>query len=498
MILQLLSSINDLLWNRIVLWFLLFAGIFFTFSLGFVQIRFFKASVGALLNSKATNKKQISSFQALCTSLAQRVGTGNLAGVATALTYGGEGAIFWMWITALVGSSTAFAECTLAQVFKIKKPDGTFFGGPAYYIHAGLRSKTLAIVFSLSLIIAMGFVFNSVQSNTIAQGLLIGFGLNPLICGIGLSLFSALIIFGGKKRIAQVAEILVPIMAMAYLAMTFYVLVKHISEVPALLSRIIDAAFASKAVIGGVFGHTVKEAFRFGVARGLFSNEAGWGSAPNAAATADVDHPVQQGLVQMVAVYIDTLIICTSTAVLILLADNLDQNLSGIALTQAAAVFHFGESGKTFIAIAIILFGFTTILGNTFYGESNVQFISNRKGMVQGYRILVLLMVTLGSILEVPLVWQMADLMSAVMTLINLSALILLAAIVKKTTQHFTTKFAHNHGFSFKEIGLVHTSSYNFAFEQKTNTQKEIPATPLDTDVFNDTNLTFTSPSSSG
>jgi AGCS family alanine or glycine:cation symporter len=468
MLLQLLTSANDFLWNRVVLWFLLGAGGFFTIYLGFVQIRFFGQSIGALFLNKSSDKKQISSFQALCTSLAQRVGTGNLAGVATALTYGGEGAIFWMWMTALVGASTAFAESTLAQVFKVKKADGTFFGGPAYYIHAGLKSKGLAIIFSLSLITALGFVFNAVQSNTIAQGLSAGFALNPLDCGLVLSVIVAIIIMGGKKRIAQVAEIIVPLMALSYLCITIYVLATNFEQVPQILSGIFNAAFSPKAAVAGVLGHTVNEAFRYGVARGLFSNEAGWGSAPNAAATAAVSHPVQQGLVQMVAVYIDTLLICTSTAVIILLARDLDPNLTGIALTQAAAEFHFGFSGKIFIGLAIFFFGFTTILGNTFYGEANVQFISKKPFWVKIYRLLVLLMVILGSVLQVPTVWQMADFMSAVMTIINLSSICLLAHIIKKTTDHYSNNFLKNEPFNLKQIGITPTG-YNFAFDEQNN-----------------------------
>lgn len=466
MFLQILTLANDFLWNRLVLWFLLGAGLFFTIYLGCVQIRFFRQSLQALFMAKATDKKQISSFQALCTSLAQRVGTGNLAGVATALTYGGEGAIFWMWMTAILGASTAFAESTLAQVFKVKKNDGTFYGGPAYYIHAGLKSKTLAVIFSLSLITALGFVFNAVQSNTIAQGLKSGFGLDPLICGISLAICAGAIIIGGKKRIANVAEVIVPIMALAYLAMTLFVVLNHLAEVPLIIKNIINSAFSTQAAVGGVLGHTVKEAFRFGVARGLFSNEAGWGSAPNAAASADVAHPVQQGLVQMIAVYIDTLLICTSTAVIILLAKNVDSSLTGVALTQAAAQYHFGYSGKIFIGLAIFFFGFTTILGNTFYGEANVQFIFKNPQWIKIYRAMVLSMVVAGSCLEVPTVWQMADFMSAIMTMINLTSICLLAKIIKKTTDHFSHNFVHGQAFSHDKIGFKFPKTYNFAYDE--------------------------------
>lgn len=467
MILDFLVSVNSFLWSNIVLWLLLVCGLFFTFYLRFIQARFFTQSIKALVRGTRANKQQISSFQALCTSLAQRVGTGNLAGVATAITYGGEGAIFWMWMTAIVGSSTAYAESTLAQVFKLRRRDGSFYGGPAYYIHAVLKSKALAVIFSISLVIALGIVFNGVQSNTIAQGLEIGFGLPPIWCGAVLAAFTAFIIFGGKQRIAKIAEILVPIMALSYLAMTLYVVLLHYAEIPALIMRIVGSAFTSDAAIGGAVGYSIKEAFRYGVARGLFSNEAGFGSAPNAAATAAVKHPCEQGLVQMIAVYIDTLLICTSTAFLILLAGDLDSNLTGIALTQAAATFHFGQFGQFFIGLAIVLFGFTTILGNTFYGEANVQFFTERKSAQLLFRLAVLTTVIFGAVLDVPLVWECADLMSATMIMINLSSVALMASIVKRTSSHFAQNFLHDaqHTFTFAHINLKISAPYEFVYD---------------------------------
>lgn len=469
MLLEIMTFINDFLWNGLVIWFLLLAGLFFTIWLRFVQIRLFKQALVAIFACNSREKKQISSFQALCTSLAQRVGTGNLAGVATALTFGGEGAIFWMWVTAILGSSTAFAESTLAQVFKVKRADGTFHGGPAYYIHAGLRSKPLAVLFSISLMVALGFVFNGVQSNTIAQGLYSGFGIEPIYTGIALALLASLIIFGGRKRISRMAEILVPFMALSYLSMTSYVLLTHLGDIFPLFINIIHAAFSTEAAISGVVGYSLKESFRYGVARGLFSNEAGFGSAPNAAASADVAHPAQQGLVQMVAVFIDTIMICTSTAMLILLARDLDPNLTGIALTQEAARYHFGAMGNILIALAILLFGFTTILGNTFYGEANLQFITNTTRYAKYYRLLVLGTVIIGALLEVPMIWQMADLMGAIMVVINLLSIILLAQIVKRTIKDFEARLLKDEAmaFSFKSINLAPDSDYHFAFESK-------------------------------
>jgi AGCS family alanine or glycine:cation symporter len=464
--LDFLTTINGFIWSNIIVLLLMFCGTFFTIYLRFIQARLFTQSVRALLHSKRAKDRQISSFQALCTSLAQRVGTGNLAGVATAISYGGEGAIFWMWMTAIVGSSTAYAESTLAQIFKLKKADGSFYGGPAYYIHAGLKSKFLAMIFALSLVTALGVVFNGVQSNTIAQGLAISFDLPPLFSGVMLALTATSIIFGGKERIARVAEILVPIMALSYLAMTLYVVIIHSAELPGMLLRIITRAFSADAAAGGFAGYAMKEAFRYGVARGLFSNEAGFGSAPNAAATAAVAHPAEQGLVQMLAVYIDTLIICTSTAFLILLAPDVDTGLTGIALTEAAAVYHFGDLGKYFIALAIVLFGFTTILGNTFYGEANIQFLSRQKSARMAFRLVVIATVVVGSVLEVPLVWECADLMSAIMIMINLVSITLLARLIRTTSKHYAEEFLPNPaiGFSHTQIGFCARVPYDFFY----------------------------------
>ncbi len=474
MVLDYLIFINDFLWNNLVLWVLLLGGIFFSVYLGLVQIKQIGKALKLLLHNKKTSQKQLSSFQALCTSLAQRVGTGNLAGVATAISAGGEGAIFWMWVTALLGGATSFAECSLAQVFKVKAKDGSFYGGPAYYIHMGLKSKTLAVIFSLFLIISMGFVLNAVQSNTIAQGLKSSFSLNSSHVGLVLAFFSGLVIFGGLKRISVVAQFLVPFMALFYLLLTAFVLVKYFTLLPDLFLRIINKAFGIESITGGVIGHGVKQAFRYGVARGLYSNEAGWGSAPNVAASAHVDHPAQQGFMQMIAVYIDTLVICSCTAVMILLAPNIDLSETGIALTQQAAFIHFGNYGTIFIAIAVMLFGFTTILGNTFYGEINIGFLSTKKRYIFIYRLLVLLMVFGGTISQVPLVWVMADIMSACMTLINMTVIIILSNIALKTLKDFSFKTKHHKKIDFclQDIGLEITS-YDLAFNKKSKIKQK-------------------------
>lgn len=463
MFLDLVVTINDFLWNNLVLWLLFAGGIFFSLKLSLVQVVLFPQGIKSIFSKQLTNNKQLSSFQALCTSVAQRVGTGNLAGVATAISAGGEGAVFWMWITAILGGATSFAECTLAQVFKIQHHDGSFYGGPAYYIRIGLKSKYLAVMFSLLLIIAMGFVLNAVQSNTIAQGLKTSLGFDELKVGFLLAIFCCLVVFGGVKRISVVAEVLVPIMAIFYLALTLYVIIGHASLLPTVLGKIFSKAFSFNAAAGGVLGHTVKQAFRYGVSRGLYSNEAGWGSAPNAAACAKVNHPAEQGLVQMIAVYIDTLLICSSTAFMILLAPDIDLSLTGIALTQSAANSHFGALGGFFISAAMVLFGFTTILGNTFYGEINVRFLTQNPLVIQCYRLLVVAMVVVGSISHVLLVWELADLMSAMMTMINFFAILALSGITVKTLQHF--KKSPN-SFSLKDIGVFAEQKFSLAFEK--------------------------------
>lgn len=467
--LSFLTELNNLLWNHLVLWILILGGVFFTLRLKFIQLTHLKLALRELLANKTTSDLHISSFQALCTSLAQRVGTGNLAGVATALSAGGEGAIFWMWVTAIIGASTSFAECTLAQVFKIKNADGAYTGGPAYYIQVGLKSKALALVFAVAIILSMGFVLNGVQSNTMAQGLHYNLGLNPLWSGLLFAAAVAMVIFGGIKRISEVAQVLVPIMALSYLGLVLIVLIMHFNELPATLLRIISSAFNPTAAMGGILGHTVKEAFRYGVARGLYSNEAGWGSAPNAAACAEVAHPVQQGLVQMIAVYIDTLLICTATAFLILLAPS-DTSLTGIALTSHAAQHHFGSWGNIFIGTAMLLFGFTTILGNAFYGEVNIRYICGHDRAVPIYRLFVLVAVFAGALSEVRLIWEMADVMSGVMTVINMVSIVALSGIVIRTLKHFSHDFAnHNDAFSLDKINLkVRPQSFNLAYDVPT------------------------------
>lgn len=421
---------NNLLWGSVLIYLLIGAGLYFTLRTGFVQFRSFGHMFSLMKASRSGANGGISSFQAFSTSLAARVGTGNLAGVAVALYLGGPGAIFWMWLTALLGMSTSFVESTLAQAYKVSNGDNSFTGGPAYYIEKGLGQRWLGILFSICLIMAFGFAFNGVQSNSIASALHTAFNADKLMVGLALAAMTAPIFFGGMRSVSRVAELIVPFMAIGYLAIALYVIAINIDVLPATLMLIIDSAFGFEQAAGGALAAAMMN----GVKRGLFSNEAGMGSAPVAAATATTDpkHPVAQGYVQMLGVFIDTIVICTATASMILLSGALEQDsgLTGIALTQAALVSEVGPWGATFIAVAIFLFAFTSLIANYSYGESNIQYIFKRKIAVNIYRIAVLAMVVLGAVADLPVVWNFADLSMGTMAIINLVAISLLSGVV--------------------------------------------------------------------
>ncbi len=323
-------------------------------------------------------KGSVSSFQAFCISTASRVGTGNLAGIAIAISVGGPGAIFWMWLIALIGSASSFVESTLAQIYKQPDGNGAYIGGPAYYMEKALNMKWMGIIFSILITICFGLVFNSVQSNTISLALNEAFGVNRILVGAILTLLTLSIIFGGIHRIAKVSEIIVPIMASAYILVALFVVITNISELPAMFALIFENAFGVKQAVGGGIGG----ALLIGIKRGLFSNEAGMGSAPNAAATANVSHPVKQGLIQTLGVFTDTIVICSCTAFIILLSDiDLSGGLTGIQLTQNALSSQIGSFGSIFIAICVLLFAFSSIVGNYYYGEANIEFLTKKKNI---------------------------------------------------------------------------------------------------------------------
>ena len=438
----LINFANNILWGYVLIYLLLGVGIYFTIRTGFIQIRHFGHMFSILKNSHKSDKSGISSFQALCTSLAARVGTGNLTGVAIALTAGGPGAIFWMWVVAIIGMATSLIESTLAQLYKTKDDEGNYRGGPAYYMTKGLNMRWMGVLFAIFLIIAFGLVFNAVQANSIAQAAASAFNFDPLYVGIGLVVMSGFIIFGGLRWIARVAELVVPIMAIAYLLLAFWVVADHFERLPEVFMLIFKSAFGLQEAAAGAIGYGISQAMTQGIQRGLFSNEAGMGSAPNAAASATPypPHPASQGYIQMLGVFMDTLVICSATAVIILssgVLDNYQDGINGIQLTQLALSSTVGGWGSTFIAVAIFFFAFTSIIANYAYAESNMIFLGrNHMTGLFLLRSAVLAMVMFGALAEMPLVWKMADLSMGLMAVTNLIAIILLSGVALKLIKY--------------------------------------------------------------
>lgn len=422
---ELIVSINDFTWTYVLVVALLAVGLYFTFKIGFAQFRNIPLMVRLLGDGVAetsSKKHSVSSFQAFCISTASRVGVGNLAGIATAIAIGGAGSIFWMWVIALIGSASGFVESTLAQIFKRKSKD-SFIGGPAYYMQYGLKKRWFGVIFAVLITVTFGFIFNSVQANTISIAFNEAFGVSRMVVGIAVTIFSLIVIFGGIHRIAIVSSILVPIMAIVYILLAIFIVATNFEKLPQVFEMIFSQAFGLQEFTGGAVGAALMQ----GIKRGLFSNEAGMGSAPNAAATADVTHPVKQGFIQTLGVFTDTIIICSCTAFIILISDvPLDGSVKGIQLTQMAISSHISSTGGVFVAIAIMLFAFSSIVSNYYYGESNLRFIYNNEKVVIAYRIVVCGMVLFGSIVSLEVVWNMADLFMAAMTLTNLVAIVLL------------------------------------------------------------------------
>ena len=447
-LLSAVKSINGILWGYVLIFMLVGTGIFFTFRLKFVQVKKFKAGWKQLfgnfsLKGKKAGKDGMSSFQAVSTAIAAQVGTGNLAGAATAILAGGPGAIFWMWISAFFGMATIFSEAVLAQKFKEKGDDGQVVGGPAYYIRKGLNNKFLAGFFSVSIIIALGFIGNMVQANSISDSFKTAFSVPVWITGIIIAVIAGCIFIGGISRIASFTEKVVPIMAIAYLVCGIIIMITHYYNIPMAFRMIFEGAFNPKAVTGGLIGATIKQAVRYGVARGLFSNEAGMGSTPHAHAVAKVDHPVQQGVVAIVSVFIDTFLVLTMTVMVILTTGSLNAQgvkLKGIQLTQFAFNNALGTFGNPFVAICLFFFAFSTIVGWYFFGEANIRYLFGSKG-IKPYRLIAVIFVFLGSLLSVDLVWELADLFNGIMVIPNVIALIALSPIVVKSLNDYNENF---------------------------------------------------------
>lgn len=426
---NLINIPSAFIWDFLV-YILVGLGLFFTIRFGFIQFRYF-IEMFRIVGEKPVGNKGVSSMQAFFISAASRVGTGNLTGVALAIATGGLGAVFWMWVVAAVGMASSFVESTLAQLYKVR--DGEDFrGGPAYYIQKGLGARWLGIVFAILITVSFGLIFNAVQTNTIAGALDGAFNVNKTVVAIVLAVLTAFIIFGGLKRIVAVSQMIVPVMAGIYILIALYVVITNITAFPGVIATIVKNAFGVEQVVGGGLGSIII----IGAKRGLFTNEAGMGSAPNAAATAHVSHPAKQGFIQTLGVFFDTFIVCTSTAFIVLLY-SLTPKGDGIQVTQAALNHHIGSWTPTFIAIAMFLFAFSSVVGNYYYGETNIEFIKTSKTWLNIYRIAVIAMVVYGCLADFQLVWDMADLFMGIMALINLIVITLLSNVAYKVYKDY-------------------------------------------------------------
>jgi len=447
-ILEILNKVNSVLWGPLMLALLLGTGVIFTFKLRFLQVRKIGVAVREIFNTDGdgTDSEGMSPFQSLSTAIAAQVGTGNLAGVATAIAAGGPGAIFWMWVSGFFGMGTIFAEAVLAQVYNETR-DGELTGGPAYYIKKGIKNKTaakyLSGFFAITIILALGIMGNIVQSNSIAMAVKNVIPVPPLAIGIVTAILSGLILTGGISRIGSFTEKVVPLMAGLYIFGGFAIIMMNYDAIIPAFRMIIVGAFSPQALGGGIAGVTVKETVRYGIARGLFSNEAGMGSTPHAHAVAKVKHPAQQGLVSLLGVIVDTGVVCTITALVILTTGAMNTGLTGAELTQEGFRLGFegvGNFGNMFIAICLFFFAFSTIIGWYFFGEQNVKYLFGKKG-IKYYKPVVLIGVALAPLLDVELVWSLADAFNALMVLPNLVALLALTSVVVKTLNDYEDNF---------------------------------------------------------
>ena len=427
---SIVGQINNILWSYVLIALLILSGLLYTIRTGFAQGRLLGDMValitGKLSSLRDGEKKvagQVTGFQAFCIAVASHVGTGNLAGVAIAVAVGGPGALFWMWVIALLGGATSLIENTLAQTYKVKEGNG-FRGGPSYYMEKALGQKTLGYIFSVIVIVTFAFVFNTVQANTIAQAFETTFNMSSAVAGIILAALTALIIFGGLNRIANVVSFMVPIMAIGYVIVALYVLIVNAVHIPGLFMSIIEAAFGIKQAVGGAIGVAMLQ----GIKRGLYSNEAGMGSAPNAAATSNVSHPVKQGLLQAFGVFVDTILICSATGFIVLLYPEYNTiGEKGIKLTQLALSHSVGAWGAGFITLCIFLFAFSSLVGNYYYGEANLEFLTKSKTSMLVFRVLTVACVYLGSVASLGLVWDIADVSMGIMALMNIVVIAILS-----------------------------------------------------------------------
>ncbi|WP_265522200.1 alanine/glycine:cation symporter family protein [Oerskovia flava] len=424
-----INWLSDGLYTYVLVYLLIGAGLYFTIRSRFVQVRMFPAMIKAVGSSRSGAGEGISSFQAFCVGLASRVGTGNIAGVAIALVLGGPGAIFWMWVVAAVGMATAFIEATLAQMFKVRAADGSYRGGPAYYIQRGLGSRRWGVVFALLLIFAFGFAFNMVQANTIATTFSTSYSVNQGWMAVFLMILAAPVLYGGVRRVAKVAEIILPVMAGLYILLALVVIALNVGEIPTVIGQIFAGAFGLDEALAGTTGG-ILAAMLNGVKRGLFSNEAGMGSAPNIAATATTSHPAKQGLIQSIGVFVDTMLVCSATAFIVLISGVYEPGVEpvaeGAALTLASVSAQLGTWTTLPMTLLIFVFAFSSILGNYSYADVNLAYLGIRGRALTALRTLVLAAVGIGSLLELNAVWALADVAMAGMAMVNLVAIMLL------------------------------------------------------------------------
>lgn len=464
MINDILGRINDYMYTYILIIMLASVGIYYTIRTRGVQFRLFGDGIKSMLDKaeKSENgEKKVSSFQALMISTASRVGTGNIAGIATAIATGGPGAVFWMWLMAIIGGASAFIESTLAQIYKVKK-DGQYRGGPSYYMENALRKRWMGILFSVLLIICFAYGFNGLQAFNMSSSLeyyIDGYAESkwPLIVGVILAAATAFVIFGGAHRIGFISSVIVPVMAVLYIGIGLVTMFLSISDIPRVFKVIFENAFDFKAMAGGFAGSAIV----IGVKRGLFSNEAGMGSAPNASASADVDHPVKQGLVQIISVFIDTILICSSTAMMLLVSgvEGISGTFDGIPYVQAAISSNVGEWGIHFITFSIFAFAFSSVIGNYFYAESNILFIKDNKVILNVFRVTCVLAVFLGAQADFSLVWNIADITMGFMAVVNIIAMFLLGKVAIKVLKDYERqkKEGKNPVFYEDNVGITGT-----------------------------------------
>ncbi|SNY68839.1 sodium:alanine symporter family protein [Enterobacter sp. CC120223-11] len=431
-----LSFINEILWGSVMIYLLLGAGVWFTWRTGYIQFRYLRHFSKSLKRSLTPQPEGLTSFQVLCTSLAARVGSGNLAGVAIAITVGGPGAVFWMWVSAIIGMASSFAECSLAQLYKERDASGQFRGGPAWYMSRGLGMRWMGVMFSVFLLLAYGLIFNTVQANSVSNAVHYAFNLPPYAIGLMLAMCTLLVIVRGLRGVAKLMQWLVPIMALLWVTASILISLWHLNEIPAVFETIFRSAFGWQEAAAGAVGYTISQALTAGFQRGMFSNEAGMGSTPNAAAAAASwpPHPAAQGIVQMIGVLIDTLVICTATAMVILLAghDTTLETPNGIHLVQKAMASFAGFWGAEFVAIIVLLFAFSSIVANYVYAENNLIYLRmNSPRNIWLLRGITLVMIMLGTLLSLPVVWQLADIIMALMAITNLTAILLLSPVVR-------------------------------------------------------------------